>query len=204
MDLGAIIDYAASFGVGRDDPGVRRLVGARERGLQEARSSTARVDLVQLFAASGTKNGADIRLAVDAVEDLVRPPRHHARGARRRRLRLRAARPALQAAGPVRRRHRRRRVDQQCAGRRVRRVHRLRGAARRDARRRRRQSPRRRPAAKKAAAKKSTAKKATAEAGEPPASPRAVEQAEATDLLVRAVRVGLQKSDDEWVLQPAA
>ena len=29
------------------------------------------VDLVQLFAAAGTKNGADIRLAVDAVEDLV-------------------------------------------------------------------------------------------------------------------------------------
>lgn len=28
------------------------------------------VDLVQLFPASGTKNGADIRLAVDAIEDL--------------------------------------------------------------------------------------------------------------------------------------
>ena len=30
------------------------------------------VDLVQLFATSGTKNGADIRLAIDAVEDLLR------------------------------------------------------------------------------------------------------------------------------------
>ena len=32
------------------------------------------VDLVQLFAAAGTKNGADIRLAVDTVEDLSRHP----------------------------------------------------------------------------------------------------------------------------------
>ncbi len=30
--------------------------------------------LVQLFTASGSKNGADIRLAVDAVEDLLRHP----------------------------------------------------------------------------------------------------------------------------------
>jgi uncharacterized LabA/DUF88 family protein len=30
--------------------------------------------LVQLFTASGVKNGADIRLAVDAVEDLMRHP----------------------------------------------------------------------------------------------------------------------------------
>ena len=30
--------------------------------------------LVQLFSASGVKNGADIRLAVDAVEDLMRHP----------------------------------------------------------------------------------------------------------------------------------
>src|SRR6478735_3149879 len=30
--------------------------------------------LVQLFTASGVKNGADIRLAVDAVEDFMRHP----------------------------------------------------------------------------------------------------------------------------------
>src|SRR3546814_109382 len=36
---------------------------------------TARaLHLVQLFSVSGAKNGADIRLAVDAVEDLVRNP----------------------------------------------------------------------------------------------------------------------------------
>ena len=32
------------------------------------------IDLVQLFPVSGTKNGADIRLAVDAVDDLSRHP----------------------------------------------------------------------------------------------------------------------------------
>ena len=32
------------------------------------------VDLVQLFAAAGTKNGADIRLVVDTIKDLSRHP----------------------------------------------------------------------------------------------------------------------------------
>ena len=30
------------------------------------------VDLTQLFSTSGTKNGADIRLSIDAVDDLFR------------------------------------------------------------------------------------------------------------------------------------
>ena len=73
VDLGAIIDYAASFGTGRVHPRVRGLVGARERGVPDPLVNWS-VDLVQLFPASGTKNGADIRLAVDAVEDLGRHP----------------------------------------------------------------------------------------------------------------------------------
>ena len=45
-----------------------------ERGLPRAAVSRA-VDLVQLFpAAAYAKNGADIRLAVDAVEDMFRLP----------------------------------------------------------------------------------------------------------------------------------
>ena len=73
VDLGAIIDYASSFGV----VGMTRAYAdwsvpanaAYKRALVDRA-----VDLVQLFAAAGTKNGADIRLAVDAVEDLSRHP----------------------------------------------------------------------------------------------------------------------------------
>ena len=57
------------------------------------------VDLVQLFpAAAYAKNGADIRLAVDAVEDCS-AFRSHPRGDRRRRLRLHRPGPALPALG---------------------------------------------------------------------------------------------------------
>ncbi|MGH9251737.1 MAG: OST-HTH/LOTUS domain-containing protein, partial [Acidimicrobiales bacterium] len=50
----------------------------------------------------------------------------------------------------------------------------------------------RKTATKKTAARKAT-RKATARSGD------SAEQAEATALLVRAVRVGLEKSDDEWI-----
>jgi hypothetical protein len=52
------------------------------------------------------------------------------------------------------------------------------------------------PAKQTAAAKKTTAKK-SAKKTEPPPEPDA--QTRATALLERAIRVGLQKSDDEWV-----
>ena len=73
VDLGAIIDYAASFGVvamtrAYADWSVPANAAYRKPLVDRA------VDLVQLFAAAGTKNGADIRLAVDAVEDLSRHP----------------------------------------------------------------------------------------------------------------------------------
>ncbi|GAB3010371.1 NYN domain-containing protein [Mycobacterium bourgelatii] len=74
VDLGAIVDFASSFGT---------LVLTRAYADWSAdvnagyhRQLVARaVDLVQLFpAAAYGKNGADIRLAVDAVEDMFRLP----------------------------------------------------------------------------------------------------------------------------------
>ncbi|MBB2974914.1 uncharacterized LabA/DUF88 family protein [Microbacterium endophyticum] len=74
IDLGAIIDYAASFGtlvLTRAYADWSSPVNAEYRSQLVARA----VDLVQLFpAAAYAKNGADIRLAVDAVEDMFRLP----------------------------------------------------------------------------------------------------------------------------------
>src|SRR5690349_22510311 len=71
VDIGAIIDYATSFGnvsLSRAYADWSIPANAAYREQLVGRS----LDLVQLFAASGTKNGADIRLTVDAVEDLMR------------------------------------------------------------------------------------------------------------------------------------
>jgi uncharacterized LabA/DUF88 family protein len=72
VDLGAVIDYASSFGtlvLDRAYADWSAAVNADYRGQLVGRA----VDLVQLFpAAAYAKNGADIRLAVDAVEDLFR------------------------------------------------------------------------------------------------------------------------------------
>jgi uncharacterized LabA/DUF88 family protein len=74
VDVSAIIDFASSFGT---------LVLTRAYADWSADINTAyqgqlvgrAVDLVQLFpAAAYAKNGADIRLAVDAVEDMFRLP----------------------------------------------------------------------------------------------------------------------------------
>lgn len=73
IDLGAIIDYAASFGpvsLCRAYADWSVPANAAYKAPLVDRS----ISLVQLFSVSGTKNGADIRLAVDAVEDLVRHP----------------------------------------------------------------------------------------------------------------------------------
>lgn len=74
IDVGAIIDYAASFGtlvLTRAYADWSAPVNAEYRSQLVARA----VDLVQLFpAAAYAKNGADIRLAVDAVEDMFRLP----------------------------------------------------------------------------------------------------------------------------------
>ncbi|WP_309065727.1 NYN domain-containing protein [Microbacterium sp.] len=74
IDVGAIIDYAASFGtlvLTRAYADWSSPVNADYRSQLVGRA----VDLVQLFpAAAYAKNGADIRLAVDAVEDMFRLP----------------------------------------------------------------------------------------------------------------------------------
>ena len=74
IDVGAIIDFAASFGtlvLTRAYADWSSHVNAVYRSQLVARA----VDLVQLFpAAAYAKNGADIRLAVDTVEDMFRLP----------------------------------------------------------------------------------------------------------------------------------
>lgn len=74
VDVGAILDFASSFGTlvltrAYADWSADLNAGYREQLVGRA------VDLVQLFpAAAYGKNGADIRLAVDAVEDMFRLP----------------------------------------------------------------------------------------------------------------------------------
>ncbi len=74
VDVSAIIDFASSFGtlvLTRAYADWSADVNAGYRGQLVGRA----VDLVQLFpAAAYGKNGADIRLAVDAVEDMFRLP----------------------------------------------------------------------------------------------------------------------------------
>jgi uncharacterized LabA/DUF88 family protein len=74
VDVGAVIDFASSFGtlvLTRAYADWSAPVNADYRGQLVSRA----VDLVQLFPTAGyAKNGADIRLAVDAVEDMFRLP----------------------------------------------------------------------------------------------------------------------------------
>ena len=74
VDVGAILDFASSFGtlvLTRAYADWSAAVNAEYREQLVGRA----VDLVQLFpAAAYGKNGADIRLAVDAVEDMFRLP----------------------------------------------------------------------------------------------------------------------------------
>ena len=73
VDIGAIIDFAASFGsVSLNRAYADWSVPANASYKTELIERS--LHLVQLFNASGVKNGADIRLAVDAVEDLMRHP----------------------------------------------------------------------------------------------------------------------------------
>jgi uncharacterized LabA/DUF88 family protein len=74
VDVGAILDFTSSFGTlvltrAYADWSAEVNAGYRQQVVGRA------VDLVQLFpAAAYGKNGADIRLAVDAVEDMFRLP----------------------------------------------------------------------------------------------------------------------------------
>lgn len=73
VDFGAILDYASSFGTialtrAYADWSVPANAAYRRQLVDRA------IDLTQLFPASSTKNGADIRLAVDVVDDMFRLP----------------------------------------------------------------------------------------------------------------------------------
>ena len=205
VDLGAIIDYAASFGVVAMTRAYADWSVPANAAYKKALVDRA-VDLVQLFAAAGTKNGADIRLAVDAVEDLSnhRDITHVTLVAgdsdyvplAQRCKRLGRFVVGIGVAGSTSRA-----LVNACDE--FQSYEALPGL-----------SPQRLPppvaAAKKttgttrkSSAKKSAAKKATTpepvETVAPAESAEPVEQTDATALLVRAARVGLQKSDDEWV-----
>lgn len=71
VDIGAIVDYASSFGqivssCAYADWSLPVNAAYRRQLIDRA------IDLTQMFPLSATKNGADIRLAVDVVEDLFR------------------------------------------------------------------------------------------------------------------------------------
>ncbi len=193
VDIGALIDYAASFGSvslsrAYADWSVPANAAYRDELMGRA------LHLVQLFTASGAKNGADIRLAVDAVEDLMRHPEiSHVVIVAGDSDYVALAQSCRQLGRYV--------VGIGVAGSTSKALvsacdefidyaH-VPGVT---------PPPSRDQAAKKAPAKKAATKKAapkkTAATTTVPAVPSA--QA-ATDLLVRAVRVGLQKSDDDWV-----
>lgn len=208
VDLGAIIDYASSFGTvaltrAYADWSLPANAAYRKQLIDRA------VDLVQLFTTSGMKNGADIRLSIDAVEDLTQhgdithvvvvagdsdyiPLAQRCKRMGRFVVGIGVASStsrALVAACDEFTDYARlpgvvppTLVDKQPAT---------------TAPAATTQDPPtaatpRKTAAKKTAARKAT-RKATARSGD------SAEQAEATALLVRAVRVGLEKSDDEWI-----
>jgi len=192
VDIGAIIDYAASFGSVSLSRAYADWSVPANAAYKNALIDRA-LHLVQLFSASGVKNGADIRLAVDAVEDLMRHPDiTHVVIVAGDSDYVPLAQSCKQLGRYV--------VGIGVAGSTSRALvsacdefidyaH-LPGVNPPPAR----QSGAKKAPAKKAATKKTAAKK-TAEA-KPSVSP---EVAAATDLLVRAIRVGLQKSDDDWI-----
>jgi hypothetical protein len=71
LSIAAILEYAASFGrvaISRAYADWSAHVNASYRRDLAEES----VDLIQMFPLSGTKNGADIRLAIDVIDDLSR------------------------------------------------------------------------------------------------------------------------------------
>jgi len=71
VDVGAILDYASSFGSIVVNRAYADWSAAANASYSRQLIDRA-VDLTQLFNTAGTKNGADIRLAVDVVDDLFR------------------------------------------------------------------------------------------------------------------------------------
>ncbi|MFC5502046.1 NYN domain-containing protein [Lysinimonas soli] len=74
VDIGAILDYASSFGTIAVSRAYADWSAPANSSYQRQLINRA-VDLAQLFqVTSGGKNGADIRLAVDVIEELYRLP----------------------------------------------------------------------------------------------------------------------------------
>ena len=203
VDIGAIIDYAASFGSvslsrAYADWSVPANAAYKDELMERA------LHLVQLFTASGVKNGADIRLAVDAVEDLMRHPEiTHVVIVAGDSDYVPLAQSCKQLGRYV--------VGIGVAGSTSRALvsacnefidyaH-LPGVSPPPVREQEEppapttKSPAKKSAAKKSAAKQAPAKKASATKAGGGVTPADA----ATQLLVRAIRVGLQKSDDDWV-----
>jgi hypothetical protein len=193
VDIGAIIDYAASFGSvslsrAYADWSVPANAAYKDELMERA------LHLVQLFTASGVKNGADIRLAVDAVEDLMRHPEiSHVVLVAGDSDYVPLAQSCKQLGRYV--------VGIGVAGSTSRALvsacnefidyaH-LPGVT---------PPPAGKRVVTKAPAKKAVTNKAVTKKAAAKTSVTAVPAAEAaTELLVRAIRVGLQKSDDDWV-----
>jgi len=193
VDIGAIIDYAASFGSvslsrAYADWSVPANAAYKDELMERA------LHLVQLFTASGVKNGADIRLAVDAVEDLMRHPEiSHVVLVAGDSDYVPLAQSCKQLGRYV--------VGIGVAGSTSRALvsacnefidyaH-LPGVT---------PPPAGKRVVTKAPAKKAVTNKAVTKKAAAKTSVTAVPAAEAaTHLLVRAIRVGLQKSDDDWV-----
>jgi hypothetical protein len=71
LDIDAVLEYAASFGT----IAISRAYADWSAPVNAAYKTDlvrASIDLVQMFPLSGTKNGADIRLAIDVIDDLAR------------------------------------------------------------------------------------------------------------------------------------
>ncbi len=194
IDISAIIDYSASFGT----VALTRAYADWSVPANAAYKTplvNRSIDLVQLFTTSGLKNGADIRLAVDAVEDLVQhsdishvvfvagdsdyvPLAQRCKRLGRYVVGIGVAgstsRALVSACNEF--------IDYAD----------LPGVSPPPP-----PTPAQKTTQKKATATKSATKKTATKSGAAPAESAA--EAEATSLLIRAVRVGLQKSDDEWV-----
>ena len=194
VDIGAIIDYAASFGPVAFTRAYADWSVPANAAYKNPLVNWS-VDLVQLFPASGTKNGADIRLAVDAVEDLgLHPEISHlvfvAGDSDYVPLAQRCKRMGKFVVGIG--------VAGSTSSALVSACNEfidyadLPGVRPPPPPAKKVAEPVKQTTTKKTAATKATAKKAAATSETPV-------QADATELLVRAVRVGLQKSDDEWV-----
>ena len=195
VDLGAIVDYAASFGVVAMTRAYADWSVPANSAYRKALVDRA-VDLVQLFAAAGTKNGADIRLAVDTVEDLSRHPdiTHVTLVAgdsdfvplAQRCKRMGRFVVGIGVAGSTSRA-----LVNACDEFQT--YESLPGVTSPPKMETPRSEPAKKAVTKKTTGKRTVKKVAATEVVEPP------EQAEATSLLLRAARVGLQKSDDEWM-----